>query len=224
MEELGHSIFAHCFRPTSDPFNLFASIFETPPDQGGIGGPFNGPVDALPGCPDSTNFLSCRPDAPGEHYFLQLLIRYRQYPEFFRQRMAEEADPTKQANLAAQYQWFKRSWFEGMEFGVGESRNASLEQPGVPLLAPLQPPIGEEVPLGVGGGVCGAGGACGAGAPLAALLTLIPARVYGLRLRRGGALRRRRWAAGQPILGEHRLGVPHPHRAIPVPKDPAPRV
>jgi hypothetical protein len=180
LEELGHSIFANCFRSNKNPFNLFASIFEVPPEQGGIGALIAGPVEALPGCPDPNGFLSCRPDAPGEHYFLQLLSRYRLNPEMFRRRMAQETDATKQANLAAQYQWLKQNWFEGMEFATGDFKNATLEQPGVPLLPDPQPPIGLEVPLDIGSGDagCGSGAACGSGAPLMLLLTLIPVRRF----------------------------------------------
>lgn len=130
LEELGHSIFANCFRTSSDPFDLVASIFDVPPEQGGIG------ANALPGCPDSHAFLSCRPDSPGEHYFLQLLSRYRLNPEFFRQRIDEETDPTAQTHLRVQYQWLKDNWFEGLEFATGAADKASLPQPGVPLMPP----------------------------------------------------------------------------------------
>lgn len=182
LEELGHSIFANCFRANKDPFNLFESIFEVPPDQGGIGAPINGPLDALPGCPDPNGFLSCRPDAPGEHYFLQLFSRYRLNPEFFRRRIAEETDPTLQANLSAHYQWFKQNWYEGMEFATSPSMNVSLEQPGVPLLPPPLPPIDCNVQpeacssADPGDASCGSGAACGGATPLPLLLTLLTLR------------------------------------------------
>jgi hypothetical protein len=180
LEELGHSIFANCFRPDSDPFSLFSVIFSTP-QQGGVGAPMNSPVDALPGCPDPHQFLSCRAEASGEHYFLELLSRYRLNPEFFRQRIAQETDPTNDANLSLQYEWIKQNWFEGLEFATAPSTNASLEQPGVPMLPPALPPIAQGDSTGTTGGVCGNGAACGAGSPFMLLLTLM---TIGYRPRR----------------------------------------
>lgn len=183
LEELGHSVFSNCFRASRDAFDLFESIFEVPTDQGGIGAAINGPLEALPGCPDPHGFLSCRPDAPGEHYFLQLLSRYRLNPEFFRRRIAEETDPARQAALNTQYQWLKHNWFDGMEFATGAPANASIEQPGVPLLAPQLPPIDCNADPGACGAAqsggdsgdagCGNGAACGAGIPLPLMLMMI---------------------------------------------------
>jgi len=175
LEELGHSLFANCFRQASDPFNLYREIFELSPAQGGIG------ANVLPGCPDTSGgFLSCRPDAPGEHYFLQLLSRYRLNPEWFRQKLADGTNPTLQANLSAQYEWLKEVWFKGQEFATGPSVNVSLEQPGVPLLPAPLPPINPADPTGpppVGpvdpGGRPAPGAGCGSGVPLAAAAQLI---------------------------------------------------
>ena len=58
IEELGHSVFANCFRQTNDVFNLFSSIFETSTENGGID------ANNMPDCPNS--FYDCnRPPAAG---------------------------------------------------------------------------------------------------------------------------------------------------------------
>jgi hypothetical protein len=132
--------------------------------------------------------MDCR---DGEHYFLKLFISYRQFPELYRKRIAEETDPTQQANLAARYEWLKQNWYEGQEYGIAEARNASLEQAGVPLLPTSQPVIAEEVPIDPNGGGCGSGGACGAGASMSLLLMLIPSRRIGPRIRRSVTRRSR---------------------------------
>jgi hypothetical protein len=123
LEELGHSVFANCFRQNNDPFNLFSSIFETSTANGGID------ANNMPDCPNS--FYDCRDP---EHYFLALMSKYRIQGDTFRAEIRAETDAGRKARLNAQYEWFKAHWFEGQEFKRGPSINASLTQDGVPCL------------------------------------------------------------------------------------------
>ena len=123
LEELGHSVFANCFRQNNDVFNLFSSIFETSTANGGID------ANNMPDCPKS--FYDCRDP---EHYFLALLSKYRIQGDAFREEIRDETDPDRKARLNAQYDWFNAHWFPGIEFKRGPSINASLMADGVPCL------------------------------------------------------------------------------------------
>ncbi len=123
LEELGHSIFANCFRKNNDVFGLFASIFETSTANGGID------ANNMPDCPGS--FYDCRDP---EHYFLALLSKYRLQGDTFREEIRAETDAGRKARLNAQYEWFRARWFPGIEFTRGPSANASLMPDGVPCL------------------------------------------------------------------------------------------
>ncbi|HKQ50580.1 MAG TPA: VCBS repeat-containing protein [Phycisphaerae bacterium] len=187
LEELGHSLFSHCFRPeSSNPFGLASSIFEVLPANGGMGSnAMLGCPDTVPGCAGGDMLRACRDrdtDAGEEHYFLQLYSRYRLNPECYRQRINENMDAGDQANLIAQYNWLRVNWYEGMEFATGPTVNASLPQPGVPMLPPALPPIIPPDPAP--SDTCGA---CGAGTAM--VMPLVP---LGMIAMRRGPIRRRR--------------------------------
>ena len=132
VEELGHSIFANCFRPDKDPFKLLDSMFATTVNSGGFGAGLI--ANRCQG--DSTrDFYDCRtadnPSSKKEHIFLGLLIAYRLNGDGFRERIQTETDPIYRKQLKAAYAWLKRNWFYGSEFQRGPGLNASLPQEGV---------------------------------------------------------------------------------------------
>ena len=107
LEELGHTLFANCLRKERDPFSLFTLIYETSMSAGGLD------ANAMPGC---NTFDDCR---DGEHFFLQLIKRYRLHGDEFRDRINNAADPAERARRRAQYAWLKQHWYRGAEFKLG---------------------------------------------------------------------------------------------------------
>ena len=132
VEELGHSIFANCFRPNKDPFRLLASMFADSVNSGEFGA---GLVAKRCKGDSTEDYYDCRSvdDLPSkkEHIFLGLLIAYRLNGDGFRERIQTERDPIYRKQLKAAYAWFKRNWFYGSEFQRGPGLNASLPKDGV---------------------------------------------------------------------------------------------
>jgi hypothetical protein len=132
LEEVGHSIFANCFRPNADPFGLFAPIFVQDWPQGGTGA---SQIAAI--CmPDSgADYYDCRSaDGPAirtEHIFLHHMIQYAVAPDIFRSRLQTEPNPTYQSQLQASYQWLKSNWYGGLEFHRLPAAGAEIEQVGL---------------------------------------------------------------------------------------------
>jgi hypothetical protein len=130
MQEVGHSVFANCFRPGNDVFGLADAIFGTQVVDGHPGFnadnmllcPGNGPV-----FPSLLNFLDCRDP---EHYFLGFLVKYRLEGDRFRSEIAITQSP----DLAAYYAWLRDIWFEGTEFTEDAPRSANFAEVGVRLL------------------------------------------------------------------------------------------
>ena len=130
LQELGHSIFANCFRSDSDVFGLSESIFEDPFESGGFGA---GQIATICVDGDPDDFYDCRQGdtRKAEHIFLGLLVKYRLNGHEFRERITTEPDATYRAHLSAAYEWFKENWFDGVEFRRGPSFNVSLTLDGV---------------------------------------------------------------------------------------------
>lgn len=135
IEEFGHSLFALCLNPGSDPWGLFGQIFTLPPASGGIG------AASMPGCVNGTSvqdvfgrgFYDCRDP---EHYFISTLIRYRLMGDTFRaQTDTLFVPPSVAATARAQYLWIKNNWYQGVEFKRATSAApASLIAEGVQCL------------------------------------------------------------------------------------------
>jgi hypothetical protein len=143
LQELGHSLFANCFRNTSDP--MHAGIYTSAGiDAGDLWG--GGPHSSID-CPDATSaemvtpippalptkpypFYDCRNDV-AEHYFLALLVHYRLDGDEFRALISSTSDPSRKTRLMRQYNWFKQVWFNGAEYKRGPAVNASLTQDGL---------------------------------------------------------------------------------------------
>jgi hypothetical protein len=143
LEELGHSLFANCFRKASDP--MHAGIYTSAGiDAGDLWG--GGPHSSID-CPGGMSaesvtpippalgtspygFYDCRHDI-AEHYFLALLIRYRLDGDEFRALIRSTSDPSRKTRLTLQYNWFKQVWFNGAEYRRGPAVNASLTQDGL---------------------------------------------------------------------------------------------
>src|SRR5690606_11626186 len=119
LEEMGHGLAANCLRENSDPFGLWHSIYTTAVADGGLAS------DARHGCGES-DFYSCRPDAASEHYFLQLLSRYRLEGNRFRQFIRDAPNPAVRARRLAEYRWFRDHWFHGVEFKAGPAQPGGL--------------------------------------------------------------------------------------------------
>ena len=115
LEEMGHSLFANCLKSSRDPFQLFKLIYDTPLSSGGLD------ASELPGC--SEPFDDCRNP---EHFFLQLLKRYRLKGDDFRALINFSPDPAVRSRRRAQYLWLKRHWYRGAEFKKGPSRDATM--------------------------------------------------------------------------------------------------
>jgi FG-GAP-like repeat len=132
LEEVGHSIFANCFRQNADPFGLYAPIFVQDWPQGGTGA---SQIAAI--CvPDSgADYYDCRsadgPAARTEHIFLHHMIQYLVAPDDFRARIQSEPNPTYKDQLAASYQWLKNNWYNGLEFHRLPAAGAEIEQVGL---------------------------------------------------------------------------------------------
>lgn len=128
QEEVGHSIFANCFRQSSDPFGLYASIFVTDWPGGGTG---MSQIAAV--CnPADPDYYDCRAsDGPAlrtEHIFLHHMIQYVAAPEVFRARLVSETNPAYKAQLNASYQWLKTNWYGGLEFHTQAASGAETER------------------------------------------------------------------------------------------------
>ena len=128
LEEVGHSIFANCFRQNSDPFGLYAQIFVKDWPAGGTGA---SQIAAI--CnPADADFYDCRAeDGPAirtEHIFLHHMIQYVAAPEVFRARLVSETNPTYKAQLNASYQWLKTHWYGGLEFRTQPASGAELQR------------------------------------------------------------------------------------------------
>jgi hypothetical protein len=128
QEEMGHGLAANCLRQTSDPFNIWQSIYATPVAFGGLA------ANARPGCQEDPTFYSCRPDAAEEHYFLKLLSLYRMEGNRFRKFIANTGNPAVYARRLGEYQWFKQHWFPGVEFKGGDPQPGGLAINGVQCL------------------------------------------------------------------------------------------
>jgi hypothetical protein len=117
LEEQGHSLFKNCLRANKDPFSIFASIYQTPMAAGGL--------DAInmPGC--EAGFDDCRDP---EHFFLELIKRYRLNGNKFRSRIL--FGPAR-SRRRAQYLWLKQHRYQGAEFTRGAQEGVSHYQNGV---------------------------------------------------------------------------------------------
>jgi FG-GAP-like repeat len=136
LQELGHSIFASCFRSNKDPFGLYSAIFAQPLDQGGFGA---GMIADICVQGDLGDYYDCRTgessrDARAEHIFLGLMVKYRLDGDEYRARISTETNPTYRAQLQAAYTWLRDVWYDGLEFKRGAQLGASLVQDGVPCL------------------------------------------------------------------------------------------
>ena len=128
LEEVGHSIFANCFRQNSDPFGLYAQIFVKDWPAGGTGA---SQIAAI--CnPADADFYDCRAeDGPAirtEHIFLHHMIQYVAATEVFRARLVSETNPTYKAQLKASYEWLKTHWFGGLEFRTQPASGAEIQR------------------------------------------------------------------------------------------------
>jgi hypothetical protein len=139
LEEQGHSLFANCLRANKDPFNLFALIYQTPMESGGLD------ADNMPGC--EAGFDDCRDP---EHFFLQLIKWYRLNGNEFRSRVIN--GPAKERRRA-QYLWVKQHWYKGAEFKLGVQEDVSHFPNGVLCLPGecaldlvIEPPIAPAAP------------------------------------------------------------------------------
>jgi hypothetical protein len=136
LQELGHMIFANCFRsdPARDPFSLYKPIYETPWKEGGFGA-----LEIADICKanDTNDYYDCRDEdrfQKAEHIFLGLMVNYRWDGDKYRERIQSETNPVYQGQLAAAYQWLKQNWFNGLEFKTGPAINAGLAQNGLQCL------------------------------------------------------------------------------------------
>jgi hypothetical protein len=113
LEEQGHALFFNCPRPNLDPFGLYANIYTTPMAAGGLD------ANNMPGC--EAGFDDCRDP---EHFFLELMKRYRLAGDDFRARILSGA-PDVRARRRAQYLWLKEHWYGGAEFKRGVQQDVS---------------------------------------------------------------------------------------------------
>lgn len=109
LEEMGHSLFANCMRTNADPFGLFKRIYQTPMNAGGLD------ANNMPGC--TGPFDDCRDP---EHFFLQLIKRYRLHGDDFRALINNSPDASIRNRRRAQYLWLKQHWYRGAEFKTGQ--------------------------------------------------------------------------------------------------------
>jgi hypothetical protein len=109
LEEMGHSLFANCMRANADPFGLFKRIYQTPMNAGGLN------ANNMPGCIGP--FDDCRDP---EHFFLQLIKRYRLHGDDFRDLINSSPDASIRNRRRAQYLWLKQHWYRGAEFKTGQ--------------------------------------------------------------------------------------------------------
>ena len=108
LEEMGHSLFANCMRANKDPFALFKRIYQTPMNAGGLD------ANNMPGC--TQPFDDCRDP---EHFFLQLIKKYRLHGDDFRDLINNSPDASVRARRRVQYLWLKQHWYRGAEFKKG---------------------------------------------------------------------------------------------------------
>jgi len=132
LQEVGHSIFAHCFRrESSDPFGQAEAIF----GQQELGGHPGFNADDMLLCPGTPgpvfpvllnqDFLDCRDP---EHYFLGFLTKYRVDGKVFRDLIVQ----TGSDDMERYYAWVKDNWYDGQEFTVASEVNANFAEVGVP--------------------------------------------------------------------------------------------
>lgn len=132
LEEQGHSLWANCLRANKDPFTMFARIFQTPLQNGGLD------ANNMPGC--DTAFDDCRDP---EHFFIGLMIDYRLNGDEFRSQILN-GPVAARSRRRAQYLWFKQHWYRGAEFKRGPARDVSLRANGVLCLpgeCAIDPPV-----------------------------------------------------------------------------------
>jgi VCBS repeat protein len=113
LEEQGHALFFNCLRSNLNPFGLYALIYTTPMSAGGLD------ANNMPGC--EAGFDDCRDP---EHFFLELIKRYRLAGDNFRSRILNGA-PDVRARRRAQYIWLKQHWYKGAEFKRGAQQDVS---------------------------------------------------------------------------------------------------
>ena len=131
LEEVGHSVFANCFRQGADPFGLYAPIMVKDWPAGGTGA---SQIAAI--CnPADSDYYDCRAsDGPAgrtEHIFLHHMIQYVAAPEVFRARLASEPNAAYKAQLKASYEWLKSNWYGGLEFRTQPASGAEIERVGL---------------------------------------------------------------------------------------------
>lgn len=113
LEEQGHALFFNCMRSNLDPFGLFARIYTTPMSAGGLD------ANNMPGC--EAGFDDCRDP---EHFFLELMKRYRLAGDDFRSRILTGSADVRDRRRA-QYLWVKEHWYKGAEFKRGVQQDVS---------------------------------------------------------------------------------------------------
>lgn len=148
LEEFGHTMFANCFRKTSDP--MHAGIYTSAGVDtnnlwgGGPGRALDCPgggddsgisAEKIPAHPlslsrDPANFYDCRRDI-AEHYFLELMRKYKLFGDEFRLVIRTTTDAGRRARLTKQYNWLRDVWFGGAEFKRGPVVAAGLTQEGL---------------------------------------------------------------------------------------------
>lgn len=135
LEELGHTLFANCMLTHADPFNIFKLIYETSMSAGGLD------ANNMPGC---ESFDDCRDP---EHFFLQLIKRYRLHGDEFRELINNTTDPAVANRRRAQYLWLKQHWYRRAEFKSGPSSDPIVVKthgllclPGECAIGPPPPP------------------------------------------------------------------------------------
>jgi hypothetical protein len=146
IQEFGHTLFANCFRKSTDP--MYAGIYTSAGvgsnDYWGggsmssadcAGGQSAESITVLPpnGGGTPSRFYDCRDDV-AEHYFLALLVHYRLNGEEFRGLIGTAANAARRARLARQYAWLRDTWFNGTQFRRGRATGASYAPDGIQCL------------------------------------------------------------------------------------------
>jgi hypothetical protein len=120
LEELGHSIFANCFRESNDHFGLHDDIFTMSIPEGGFDA---GDISSTCVQLDNDDELERRPGVPEwidcrdpEHYFLSFMKTYRKEGDVMRVSIAATTNVSWRARWQAQYDWLTNHWFMGVEY------------------------------------------------------------------------------------------------------------
>jgi hypothetical protein len=146
LEEVGHSLFANCFRPGSDPFGLYAPIFVQHWEDGGVGASQIADICVID---DASDYYDCSSRdgdnraGRAEHIFLHHMIQYVMAPEVFRERLRKEQNPTYRSQLAASYAWLRDHWFGGLTFHTQPASGAELQQTALQCAPGVWYPFGE---------------------------------------------------------------------------------